>query len=124
MPFALPMSDPLTLTLAAVLADANPLAELLAVMLPVNTTVPVLALLTPAAVDAVTLPVIVTVPVLAFVTPELALLFPPVTFPVSVTEPVKVLVIPSPFVDVPIPPVTFPVTKAVAAPVDTFKVRQ
>ena len=41
------MSDPLTLTLAAVLSDDNPLAELVAVMSPVDTIVPVLALLRP-----------------------------------------------------------------------------
>ena len=46
-PFALPINEPLTLTLAAVLADANPCAELVAVMSPVETIVPVLALLRP-----------------------------------------------------------------------------
>lgn len=50
MPFALPMSDPLTLTLAAMLDDANPFAELVAVMSPVDTIVPVLKLLSPDAV--------------------------------------------------------------------------
>jgi len=64
------MSDPLTLTLADVLADANPLAELVAVMSPVETTVPVLALLRPVAVDPLppvsVVEVAVTVPVLAF----------------------------------------------------------
>ena len=41
------MSDPLTLTLAAVLLEANPLAALVAVMSPVDTIVPVLALFSP-----------------------------------------------------------------------------
>ena len=83
MPFALPMSDPLTLTLAEVLADANPLAELVAVMSPVDTIVPVLALLSPVAV--VPLPpvsvveVAVTVPVLALLMPNALEALPPVT---------------------------------------------
>jgi len=47
IPFALPMSDPLILTLAAVLSEDKPLAELVAVMSPVDTIVPVLALFRP-----------------------------------------------------------------------------
>jgi hypothetical protein len=47
VPFALLISDPLILTLAAVLDDTSPLAELVAVMSPVDTIVPVLALFRP-----------------------------------------------------------------------------
>jgi hypothetical protein len=69
-PFALPINEPLTLTLAAVLRDANPCAELVAVMSPVETIVPVLALLRPWALvpfPAVSVLVVtVIVPVLVF----------------------------------------------------------
>lgn len=99
MPFALPMSEPLTLTLAAVLADANPFAELVAVMSPVDTIVPVLALLSPVAV--VPLPpvsvveVAVTVPVLALLSPNALVLLPPVTvLDVTVIVPVLEFKIP------------------------------
>ena len=63
------MSDPLTLTLAAVLADTKPCAELTAVMSPVDTIVPVLELLRPAPPPLPPVNVVevaVTVPVLAF----------------------------------------------------------
>jgi hypothetical protein len=83
VPFALPMSDPLILTLAAGLADTKPLAELVAVMSPVETIVPVLALLSPVAV--VPLPpvsvveVALMVPVLALLMPKAVVPLPPVT---------------------------------------------
>jgi len=83
VPFALAMSDPLTLTLAAVLADANPFAELLAVMSPVETIVPVLALCRPVAVAPLppvsVVEVAVTVPVLALLMPNALEALPPVT---------------------------------------------
>lgn len=47
VPFALLINDPLILTLAPVFGDAIPLAELVAVMSPVETIVPVLALFRP-----------------------------------------------------------------------------
>jgi len=107
VPFALLMSDPLTLTLADVLADANPFAELVAVMSPVETIVPVLALLSPDAV--VPLPpvsvvdVTLIVPVLALLMPNALVLLPPVTvLDVTVIVPVLALVIP---VDWVVPPV-------------------
>jgi hypothetical protein len=73
VPFALPMSEPLTLTLAAVFADTSPCAELVAVMSPVETIVPVLALLRPWDVEPLpavsVLVVTVIVPVLALLSP-------------------------------------------------------
>jgi hypothetical protein len=77
------MSEPLTLTLAAVLVDANPFAELLAVMSPVETIVPVLTLLRPIAVVPIppvsVVEVAVTVPVPAFLMPFALEALPPVT---------------------------------------------
>ena len=100
VPFALLMSEPLTLTLAAVLDDTNPLAELVAVMSPVDTIVPVLALLRP--LEAVPLPPVTVLDVIVIV-PELALFMPkgrepplpPVTvLDVIVTVPVLALFMP------------------------------
>jgi hypothetical protein len=92
------MREPLTLTLADVLADANPFAELVAVMSPVDTIVPVLALLSPVAV--VPLPpvsvveVAVTVPVLALLMPNAEELPPVTVLEVTLTLPLLELEIP------------------------------
>ncbi len=96
MPFALPINEPLTLTLAAVLADANPCAELVAVMSPVETIVPVLALLRPAPAPALppvsVLVVKVMMPVLALLMPGFVVPLPPVTvLDVTVIVPVLAL---------------------------------
>ena len=64
MPFALPMSEPLTLTLADVLPDVNPFAELVAVMSPVEVIVPVARLNNAGLTDAVKVVVVaIIVPV-------------------------------------------------------------
>ena len=107
VPFALLMSDPLTLTLADVLADANPFDELLAVMSPVETIAPVLALLSPDAVvpppPVSVVEVIVTVPALLLLMPNALVLLPPVTvLDVTVIVPALALVMPVAWV---VPPV-------------------
>jgi hypothetical protein len=109
------------MTAPVVLVHWSAWTVVVGVNVPVIVTVPVLEFITPAAVDAVILPVIVTGPVLTLFTPAV---FVAVTFPVTVTDPIKLFVMPIPFVDVPVPAVTFPVTIAVAAPDDTFKLKQ
>ena len=64
------MNDPLTLTIELAFVDMTALATVDAVYVPPDIiSVPVLVLLTPAAVDAVMLPVIVAEPALLLVTP-------------------------------------------------------
>ena len=93
VPFSLLISDPLILTLAAVLLEAIPLAELVAVMSPVDAIVPVLVLLSPVAVAALppvsVVEVAVTVPVLRLLIPKAFVPLPPVTvLEVMMTAPV------------------------------------
>jgi hypothetical protein len=94
-PFALPINEPLTLTLAAVFGDASPCAELVAVMSPVETIVPVLELLRPWALATLppvsVLVVTVTVPVLELLIPTPDP--PAIVLDVTVIDPVLGLLI-------------------------------
>ena len=106
------MNDPLARTTELALVEMTALATVDAVYVPPDiVSVPVLELVTPAAVDAVILPVIVTGPVLELVTPVAAAAR---TLPVIVKAPAPLLVTPAE-----VDAVTLPMTLMV--PVEELK---
>ena len=106
-PFALEIKDPDTVTLALELAEIMPLLELVAVMSPVMTMVPVELLNNPEAVFAEILPTTLIVPAELFPIPLPDADVLAVTFPVALITPVELLCAPYGFT-VPVPPVIFP----------------